>query len=213
MGRLDGTLNPSKPIPAVFHLDGQEIDPRFFPDIGILLKSIREGDPENYIRTQMDCLVRSGLAHELLDVFLQSKIRVHFEINNGAGSRAMALDLIRFFKELRQKGAQVSTYGRERVISAGAYMLKVGDTCRVLDDTFYMIHTSLACKEEDAADIRSFLDTAKGPDKEAFLEAYHQDDDGRHEITTRGRVLARAGLVAGSFANGKEMDAFIRRQT
>lgn len=161
-------------------------------------------DPEGYIRAQLKTLQAMGADHELIETILKSKIKVNLSIQNGAGNREVARDLIRTLKELSLNGGQVSTYGMGEVISAGAYIWMTGDQRYTSHSTKFLWHTSGSAisgsvteedKQEDLQMMRPFFEGAAEPVRSQFLHAIDQDHKGCHEIRTTGAALIRAGLA------------------
>jgi len=219
-GHLEGVLDASKPIPAVFRLNRHKIDPLALVDLGKLLESVRLNVPKNIIRAQLIALADLGVSPEIIEIFLKARIKFDMAIRNGAGNVGMTEAIIRVLEELKHKGDEVSTYGLDKVISAGAYIWKTGAKRYTLDDSQYMWHTlgldrglpmgkMLEDKTRDYHDIRSFLETAREPLRSRFIDALNEDDDGKHEIRTSGRTLAHAGLADRSFGSTEEMKSFL----
>ncbi len=202
-GRIDGHLTYGKPIPAVFQIGHERINPEILPKIGILLESFRLGDGENIIRSQYKDLHQMGAHPNLVETFLKSRMKVEMAIRNGAGSAYICDNIMRFLKEMALKGHDVSTYGEEAVISAGAYMWMSAPNRRTRDSTKYLWHTRTpsrdgpteADKEEDLQIFRPFFEGAKEPLRSRFLSAIDEDDKNCHEITTTGGALIMAGLA------------------
>lgn len=206
-GRIDGALRYGEPIPASFSLKAGSNSHSFgadvFRSLGILLKSIREGDPEGYLRAQHQALIKMGVGRELIEALLSFKEKVELSIRFGAGDRSIAMDLMRTLEELKRNGAEVETSAEERVISAGAYVWMTGTRRFVQPDSKFLWHTrtpipgyvTQADKEEDLQLMVPFFYQATEPLRSQFLAAIAQDDKGSHEITTTGNVLVRAGLA------------------
>jgi hypothetical protein len=82
-------------------------------------------------------------------------------------------------------------------------MWMVGNRRFTLPDTIYFWHTrkptpgfiSEADKAEDLQMMRGPFYGASEPLRTRFLEGIDQDENGCHEINTRGEVLVRAGLA------------------
>jgi hypothetical protein len=108
IGRIDGALRHGEPIPARFELRTssrtQALAPDVFRNLGLLLKSLRENDPQGYIRAQLKHLEDMGASSELIQAILHTTVKVDLAINFGAGNREMALDIIRTLEELKKKG-------------------------------------------------------------------------------------------------------------
>ena len=184
----------------------EEMNPELIPFLGLLLHSVRTSAPEDYIELHIRNLRQMGASIELIETFLQSRLKIELSIKNGAGSGQIAEDIIRFLTESTLKGDHVSTRGVEKVISSGAYMWMSAPNRSTDEDTQYKWHTRgldrgyemaemLADKREDYLRMTSFFGNANEPYRTAFLDAINQDDDGKHEIKTTGRALIRAGLA------------------
>lgn len=206
-GVLDGRLKTDSPESLRLRLSASGVQKNLGPELirrlGILLLSIRRADPESYVKKQLQDLDQMGLDMDLLKALLRSRIYVDFTINNGAGDREMAIDIIRLLKELKNRGAAVFTFAKDSAISAGAYIWMTGSQRYARRNSRFLWHTRPVLeghstqedKNEDLAIMGPFFEQAKEPDRSKFLQAIDSDDQGCHEITTYGETLVRAGLA------------------
>lgn len=200
-------LSITEPIPASFSLRDRSGSYPFsgevFQKLGILLKSIREADPEDYMRAQRQALMEMGVSRELLEALISFNGKLELSIRFGAGKRNIVMDIRRTLEEFGRKGAEVETSVEEHAISGGAYTWMTGSRRLVRPDSKFLWHTRTpipgyvtpADKEEDLQLMVPFFEQASEPWRSKFLSGIDEDDKGCHEITTRGSVLVRADLA------------------
>ena len=202
-GRIDGHLKYDRPIPARFRLGEREVSPEILLKIGMLLESIRMGYHESIVNSQLRDLKEIGADSDLTETLLKTHLKVDITIRNGAGNVTICERIMRFIRESALKGDEVSTRGKDEVISAGAYIWMTAPRRFTNQDTRFLWHTRTPHpegatpqdKEEDMQIFRPFFEGAQEPLRSKFLHAIDEDDQGCHEITTTGAVLIRAGLA------------------
>lgn len=192
---IDGKLKVDKPIPGRFLLKNgnasKELDPNKFISLGKLLPILRNS-PSHERATALRYIQSVLQDDELVNAVFLSKLKLDLTINDGEGNCGVSLDIIQAIKEMQNNGHQVWTYAPEKAISAGAYIWMEGDHLYTTDDADLLWHTG---HPNDLPIMMAFFDKAQEPLRRAFLNAIAKNDKACHEITTKGRVLVRAGLA------------------